>query len=73
MVRIPIATSMKNVEKPVTLIVFNIENNFAGFTSLSVFFLLPKWVSIIINEKTEPIAVASPAPIIPIFKIKTKK
>ena len=51
MVRIPIATSIKNVEKPVTLMVFNLKNNLVGFSNRSVFRLLPKWVSIIKKRK----------------------
>lgn len=57
---------MKKVEKPVTLMDFSIENSFVGFSSFIVFVLLRKWVSIIKRENTEPIAVASPAPMTPI-------
>lgn len=67
------ATSIKKVENPVIPIAFNIESNRCGFTNFIVFFLLRKCVSMINNENTEPIAVARPAPIIPMFKTNTKK
>lgn len=52
---------------------FMVKNNFTGFTILKVFFLLRKCVSITNREKTDPMAVARPAPIIPILNTKTKK
>ena len=73
MVRMPIATSIKKVANPVTLMDFSMENNPHGRSNRSVFFLLPKCVSIIRREKTDPITVASPAPIIPRSMTNTKK
>ena len=72
MVRIPIATSIKKVEKPVTLMDFSMENSFVGLSSRRVFLLPKKCVSIMSRENTEPITVARPAPITPISNAKTK-
>ena len=69
----PIATSMKKVENPVTEISFSILNRPVGFTKCSVFRFVKKCDSITINVMAEPMAVASPAPYAPISHVKTKK
>ena len=61
-VRIPMATSMKKVEKPVTVISLNFLGSCAGFTSFSVFFFMKKCVIMTMKVMAEPIAVARPAP-----------
>lgn len=45
-VRIPIATSIKNVENPVVVISFSFRSRPSGRTRLSVFFFVKKWDSI---------------------------
>lgn len=72
-VRIPIATSIKNVEKPVTQISLSLPKSFSGFTRRRVFFFVKKWESITIKVIPDPMAVASPAPNAPISHVKTKK
>ena len=72
-VSIPIAISMKKVEKPVTVIFRSFMNRFRGRTSRSVFLFEKKWPSIAARVSAAPIAVASPAPMMPISMVKTKK
>ncbi|CCX58610.1 unknown [Blautia hydrogenotrophica CAG:147] len=66
------ATSMKKVEKPVMTIFRILSNALNGRTSARVFLLVKKWVSITRNVITDPIAVARPAPKIPMSSTKTK-
>lgn len=61
-VRIPIAMSIKKLEKPVTAIFHSLRASLFGFTRRSVFFLLAKCVSITRNDTAESSAVARPAP-----------
>ena len=56
------ATSIKNVENPVTVISFNFLRSPSGFTSRRVFFFIKKWDSIARKLIADPMAVASPAP-----------
>lgn len=72
-VSIPIAASIKKVEKPVTNILRSFAVSFTGFTSRSVLFFDKKWQSIAAKVSAAPIAVASPAPMMPILQVKTKK
>ena len=72
-VSIPIATSMKKVEKPVTDISRSFVKSPSVRTSRSVFLRLAKCVSMTAKDIPEPIAVASPAPYIPISQVNTKK
>ena len=74
------ATSMKNVEKPVVPIARSFTSSWVGFTSSWVgfsrcrlFFFLKKCVNMIIRENTDPIDVAMPAPIMPLSSVNTKK
>ena len=69
----PIAISMKKVEKPVTEISRNLWSRLVGWTSRRVFFFVKKWESMTRMEMTVPMAVASPAPNAPISQVKTKK
>ena len=69
----PIAMSMKKVEKPVTRMARSFWGRRLGHRKRSVFLGDRKWVRATKREITEPIAVASPAPKIPISSAKTKK
>ena len=72
-VRIPIATSIKNVENPVTVISCSLQSSLSGLVRRSVFFLEKKWDSITKKVRADPIAVASPAPKAPMSQVNTKK
>ena len=73
MVRIPMATLIKKVEKPVVPMTRSFAGGWVGFSRWSVFFFLKKCVSIMRSEKTEPMAVAMPAPMMPMSSVNTKK
>ena len=68
----PIAISIKNVENPVTQIFLNLRKICVGFTRYNVFDFDKKCNNMMKHEITDPIAVANPAPKIPISKRKTK-
>ena len=67
------ATSTKKEEKPVTVISRSFRPSPSGRTSRKVFFRLKKWVSITAKDTAEPMAVASPAPKMPMSQVNTKK
>ena len=67
------ATSMKNVEKPVVPIAHSFTSSWVGFSRCKVFFFLKNCVNMIIRENTDPIDVATPAPIMPLSSVNTKK
>ena len=73
MVSIPMATSMKKVENPVTRISFNLPKRRSGLTRRSVFFFMKKWDSMARKLMVDPMAVASPAPYAPMSHTNTKK
>lgn len=69
----PIATSIKNVENPVTPISRSWRIGCAGRRSRSVFRRVKKCESITTNEIPAPTAVARPAPNIPMSSVNTQK
>ena len=73
MVRIPMATSIKKVEKPVVPMTRSFAGSWVGFSRWSVFFFWKKCVSIMRSEKTEPMAAVMPAPMMPMSNVNTKK
>ena len=73
MVRIPMATSMKKVENPVTQILLSLSPSRAGRTSRRVFSFVKKWASSTTKVMADPTAVANPAPYAPISQTNTKK
>ena len=67
------ATSIKKVEKPVTMILRHFPQNRLGLTSLIVFFFVKKCEIIPAKVMPAPAAVASPAPMIPMPNTNTNK
>ena len=73
MVRMPMAMSRKNVEKPVVRICRSLVPAFRKRTGRSVQRREKKWDSITVKVMPEPMAVASPAPNTPMSQVNTKK
>lgn len=72
-VRIPIATSTKKEEKPVTVISRGFRPSPSGRAERGVFFRLKKWVRVTAKDTAEPMAVAGPEPKMPMPQVNTKK
>ena len=71
-VSIPMATSDRKVENPLTSTWRSLVQGWLGRTSRRVFRLEKKWVSMTTKVMAAPMAVAKPAPRIPMSMGKTK-